>query len=427
MNRRDIAAAFHALPEYRRFEALRLACADALEVWRRYRKDGKPLEYRDGVVGMRHTVDDRLPERALDEIDRYLRGQPVDPTATDTEYSEPIVAMQDDDLDVPRPVAQAYYAVYNLYRIVFRLPHAADDQVVLDQVAGSLDVDLDDWVSEWWTRAWDAWASLPELAYAPSDMTERAFGLLCAGHVDAAAAALDGVSCLRAVVLALAGRRDEAVAVAIEALGADSPELREWLADHVFSLAPDAIAVSANSTRYAVILGERLEIREHTGTAVQSEIYADRRLRFVRFRSRNEVWVAGDCVDPIGPWASFCASSTRGLEPPGFSLRGRRTIAALGNGEIVARNESEVVLIVERSHVIGAANVVGAAIHPSGLYVVTFDDQRVSMWPGTRLRQLTTGHPWRVLEGAARRVLLAEGYALVIWANGTTSIHELSD
>ena len=442
MNRFEILEAFHALPEYRRFEALRLACADSLEVWRRYRTDGRPLEYVDGVVGMRHVVDDRLPERALDEIDGCLRGETIDPAQTDNDYSEPIVAMQDDDLDVPLTIAQAYYAIYNLYRIVFRLPHAAEHQVVLGQVASSLDVDMDDWVREWWTRTWDTWASLPELAYEPSGMTERVFERLCAGELDGALAELDGTSCLRAVLLALIGRRDEAVAVALDALATDSLDVRNWLADNVCSLAPDAIAVSNDSTRYAVILGERLVIRDVAGAMVTSRTFADTYLRLVRW-ARNPphddvVWAAGDCVDRVGVWATFCdgVDPRQPAAPPPpfkkirFERWGRRTIAALGNrGEIVARHESEVILVMRHgAHVIGASKVIGAAVHPDGLCVVTFDEHCVSMWPGPRL-QPTDQRAFRVVEGAARRVLLndKDDYALVVWASGTASFHELTD
>jgi hypothetical protein len=139
-----------------------MACRDALEVWRRYRSDGKPIVYHDTVVGTVHTVDDDLPRRALDEIDRRLAGETVDVKATEHAYYEPTVAMQDSDLDFPTRVEAAYYAIYNLHRIVFEIVGRPGDDVVLGQVANAIDVELDDWLRDWWIRVWDAWACEPD-------------------------------------------------------------------------------------------------------------------------------------------------------------------------------------------------------------------------------------------------------------------------
>jgi hypothetical protein len=60
---------------------------------------------------MRHEVDVHLPHDAL-------RSANTGEDLADVEgrYREPIVAMQDDDLEFPDPIEFAYYAVYNCFR-----------------------------------------------------------------------------------------------------------------------------------------------------------------------------------------------------------------------------------------------------------------------------------------------------------------------
>jgi hypothetical protein len=156
----EILAAFRELPDARRLEALAVAVRDAYAVWRAYADPWKPVTYVDGVVGMQHQVDLDLPRRAMEDIERALAGATVDPAATDRDYTEPIVAMQDDDLEFPGEVELAYYAIYNLHRIVFQLGAGLPaEHVVIQQVANCVSVDAADWLREWWLRVWDAWAS----------------------------------------------------------------------------------------------------------------------------------------------------------------------------------------------------------------------------------------------------------------------------
>jgi len=427
MSRLEIMAAFTALPKYRRCQAMRMACRDAIEVWRRYRADGKPLEYFDGVVGMHHAVDDTLPQRALDDLDRWLRGEPVDPRPTDTAYAEPIVAMQDDDLDFPDEVEQAYYAIYNLHRIVFEIPIPPEDHVVLSQVASAVDVELDDWVREWWTRVWDAWASEPELPYEPSPMTEPVFRALCEGNVRAAIDAISdgGQSCLRAVLLAIAGRRDAAITIAGRATGADvsDPTVRRWFEDHIFTLVPEAIAVAPRMETFAVISNDRLEICElAAGGVARTATFPGRHLRQVRF-FEDAVWVAGDRLDRIGVWAAFWDGG--GLQSRSREVRnevhGRRVIAALGPNWIIARHETDVVVIDSRWDPLGPAKVCDAAVSADGRFIATHDGARVSIWDrddGTVM----------VLESerTPRRLVIGGAQVLVLWAGGSATLHDLT-
>ncbi|MEO8705731.1 MAG: hypothetical protein ABI867_37210 [Kofleriaceae bacterium] len=413
MTRESIVEEFTALPEYRRHEAMRVACAEALEVWRRYRHDGKPLEYVDSVIGIRHTVDDGLPQRALAEVDAYLAGEYVDAKQSDADFTEPIVAMQDDDLDLPRPVAQAYYAIFNLHRIVFRLPHVPEDHVVLSQVASAVEVDVDDWVRDWWTRVWDAWASRPELAYAASPLPAAAFDALWAGNVAAALAVVDPApSCMRAVLLAIAGRRHEAVAMAMTAIGACELELEQWLEAHVGTLVPEAFAMNAAATRYAVISGDRLGVREiGTGASIQSKPYPGRVLRFVGFDHDRPV-VAGERIDPIGPWATFWDAADGG------EVLGVRTLAALGADQVIVRHPSALIALTVHGRIVIDATTSasrGGAISPDAVIAVAIGDAAITIWNRDRRAHVE-------LPGVATRAVVGGDRVLVMWAKGGASL-----
>jgi len=114
-------------------------CEAALETWMKYVRLRAPLRYADSVVGMRHEVDIGLPADAL----RSARAG-VDLANVESRYSEPIVAMQDDDLTFPEPVKFAYYAIYNCFR-----NHACGEDIdpwlIVNQALSS-DDNKDSWV-----------------------------------------------------------------------------------------------------------------------------------------------------------------------------------------------------------------------------------------------------------------------------------------
>jgi hypothetical protein len=95
--------------------ALRL-CDKAYPIWSDYCKTSN-LTYRDTVVGMSHTIEERLLSDAL-SLSHPLQ------TATGSfskeqailmeEFLEPITALEDDDWLLPRPVERVFFAVYNL-------------------------------------------------------------------------------------------------------------------------------------------------------------------------------------------------------------------------------------------------------------------------------------------------------------------------
>ena len=105
-------------PERQRQVHLRL-CEEALRVWTAYAAEHSPIRYVDSVVGIAHEVDLTLPHDAL----RSARAG-ADLADVRGRYREPIVAMQDDDLQFPDPVEFAYYAIYNCFR-----RHACADDI----------------------------------------------------------------------------------------------------------------------------------------------------------------------------------------------------------------------------------------------------------------------------------------------------------
>jgi len=94
---------------------------------------------------MQHEVDIGLPADAL----RSARAG-VDLANVASRYREPIVAMQDDDLNFPEPVEFAYYAIYNCFR-----KHACGE-------------DIDPWliVNQALSSSEDKESWLPQLAQA---------------------------------------------------------------------------------------------------------------------------------------------------------------------------------------------------------------------------------------------------------------------
>src|SRR4051794_19128562 len=98
------AESFRRLTPGRQRQVHLRLCEEALGVWAAYAREHSPLRYSDSVVGMRHEVDVRLPHDAL-------RSAHAGADLADVKgrYREPIVALQDDDLEFPDPIGFAYY------------------------------------------------------------------------------------------------------------------------------------------------------------------------------------------------------------------------------------------------------------------------------------------------------------------------------
>jgi len=148
-----------ALGPERRIDALVVACEPALVAWTTYVLRARPA-YVDSVVGLRHVVDPDLPARALDEV-RARHDEP-DVRATVLAWVEPVVALQDQDLVLPERYEYAFYAIYNLHRLVFEPNPEITPALVLSQAISARTGTSDDTA----VRAelegfWASWEAAP--------------------------------------------------------------------------------------------------------------------------------------------------------------------------------------------------------------------------------------------------------------------------
>jgi hypothetical protein len=351
---------------------MRMACTYAVDVWERYVREGTPIEYTDGVVGLAHVVDMTLPTRAIHAVDRKLAGDAVDPKPIWDAYSEPMSALQDGDLDFPDGIASSYRAIYNLFGFVFGLCKLYDDGEIVIRQACDHD--------EWWTRTWDAWATR-DVRYEPSELDAATFELLANGELAAAADACARDTRLHVALLALAGRTHEAVAIASALFAIDADD---WLAAHVcFAGASDAIAVSDDRRYYAAISGNRYVVRDVADNRLRLAGRCGWTLRRVAFSGDGKrLLLAGEEADDIGPWRTILTGEE--LESRDYGYRaehlGARTIVALGPAPaVVAASDREIAVLTNRGiDVIANRAVRGAAIR--GTHVATFAGTSFSVW-----------------------------------------------
>jgi len=110
-----------SLPEDKQFKvAIRLARL-ALSIWQNY-ADKNTLTYRDTVVGLTHVVDRDLLKNTIDEVEAFLNKNEIKRRIGGKskllelrkEFDDPIIALQDNDWELPNEVQKTFYAVYNL-------------------------------------------------------------------------------------------------------------------------------------------------------------------------------------------------------------------------------------------------------------------------------------------------------------------------
>lgn len=89
----------------------------ALPIWESFVATND-LTYRDSVMLMEHTIDKNLPVIAIREAEKYfLSAEPGIPEALKKiqfEFTEPVVALQDGDWDIPEAAKKFFYSVHNL-------------------------------------------------------------------------------------------------------------------------------------------------------------------------------------------------------------------------------------------------------------------------------------------------------------------------
>ena len=109
------------LPKDKQFDiAIRLTKL-LLPIWDRY-ADKNKLTYRDTVVGLNHSVDRTLLKNTIDAVEKYISTNLInkviikntDLLSLSRQFSDPIVALQDIDWELPKEVEKTFYAVHNL-------------------------------------------------------------------------------------------------------------------------------------------------------------------------------------------------------------------------------------------------------------------------------------------------------------------------
>jgi hypothetical protein len=101
-----------SLPKDELFTLAITLCEKALPIWTSYASLNK-LTYTDTVVGMLHEVKSDL----LDDTISYCQSNSFEKNQLNSllnEFTDPIVALQDSDWELPSPVEKIFYAVYNL-------------------------------------------------------------------------------------------------------------------------------------------------------------------------------------------------------------------------------------------------------------------------------------------------------------------------
>jgi hypothetical protein len=109
------------LPKDKRFDiAIRLTRL-ALPIWDKYAEKNE-LTYRDTIVGLQHSVNRALLKDTIDAVEKYVStniiGKAIikitDLESLSRQFSDPIVALQDLDWELPNEIERTFYSVHNL-------------------------------------------------------------------------------------------------------------------------------------------------------------------------------------------------------------------------------------------------------------------------------------------------------------------------
>ncbi len=92
-----------------------------LPIWDKYATKNE-LIYRDTVVGLQHSVDISLLKNTIDAVEKYISTNKInkaiikniDLLKFSRQFSDPLVALQDLDWELPNEVERTFYAVHNL-------------------------------------------------------------------------------------------------------------------------------------------------------------------------------------------------------------------------------------------------------------------------------------------------------------------------
>lgn len=124
---RTLANRFQDLSPAQKRMVHEILCEHALAKWSAFRESTGRIAYVESVCGTHQMVDMALPHDAVRSV-RENR----DVADVARRYSEPIVAMQDDDLTFREPITFAYYAIYNLFNKYVQ-NQTVDDWLIVNQ------------------------------------------------------------------------------------------------------------------------------------------------------------------------------------------------------------------------------------------------------------------------------------------------------
>jgi hypothetical protein len=128
-----IAQEFFKLnPKQRKLVHINL-CELALVEWNEFTLSKKEIKYTETVCGTDQVVEFSLPYNAVESVKKRK-----DIAKVKKSYLEPIVAMQDGDLQLPSDIEYAYYAIYNLFE-KYIVHSKIDDWLIVNQALASLE------------------------------------------------------------------------------------------------------------------------------------------------------------------------------------------------------------------------------------------------------------------------------------------------
>ncbi|MDP2875745.1 MAG: hypothetical protein Q8O00_06135 [Holophaga sp.] len=107
-------------------------CEKVLLLWNSHFPLGNSFTYQETVAGTIQTLDIDLPKDALASV---RAGHDI--ANVEMRYVEPIVAMQDCDLELPDSIEMAYYSIHNCFKLHI-LGATVDDWIIVNQALSAL-------------------------------------------------------------------------------------------------------------------------------------------------------------------------------------------------------------------------------------------------------------------------------------------------
>jgi len=110
-----------SLPEDKQFSLALKLLKKAIPLWDEFINE-KNLSYKDGLVGLKHNVSGDLPLKVVKLTEKFLECGIKDIKekilSVRLEFTDPVVALQDDDWNLPQTVLLTFYSAYNLINAI---------------------------------------------------------------------------------------------------------------------------------------------------------------------------------------------------------------------------------------------------------------------------------------------------------------------